>query len=108
MFRSKFLNKNKSDGPSQSKAVPVYQPRESQKEATQEKENEEIISCSQELSLTQNPTRSRFISQRQAIFNATQQQVRQGKGSLEVVLYSCGLEITSLGELLSKCYEIQL
>lgn len=105
MFRSKLLKKKTtgSSGASssfaqQSQALPS-QSRSTNRSKTPEKENQEIQS-SQETNNTQNQTqfRNRFLSQRAALLNQTQQQQNKGKGPLEILLYSCGLEVTEIGK----------
>lgn len=97
MYRSKFLKKKPTiAGPSTSQVVNTQNNPKSP-----EKEN--LIQSSQESTSTQNKTqnatRNRFLSQRQALLNATQQQQNKGKGPLEIILYSCGLEITEIGKI---------
>lgn len=109
MFRKRLLNlrKGSTNAPSTSQAIStsVYQPKETQQQQ-QEKENEDNIISSQDSSSTststvnktQNAIRSRFLSQRQVLLNASQSQVNKGKNPFEIILFNCGLEITDLGK----------
>lgn len=105
MFRNKII-KLKSSGlnasTSSGDTTPVFQSRSI---TQQQHETENQIVSSQEASqaqnLTQNAPKSRFLSQRQALLNATQHQKSIGKGPLDIILFSCGLEITEMGKLMS-------
>lgn len=106
MFRNKII-KAKTSGinasTSSGDTTPIFQSRNQ----TQQREKENQIISSQESTSTQNqtqnnPTRSRFLSQRQALLNATQHQQSKGKGPFEIILFSCGLEVTELGELKNR------
>lgn len=108
MFRSKMLKSKASTSAAlTSRAGPSQVQKTQNRPVSPEKEN--LIQSSQESNSTQNKTqnatRNRFLSQRQALLNATQQQQNKGKGPLEVILYSCGMEISEIGKIL-KYYEM--
>lgn len=102
MYRSKILkNKASISAASTSRGQPSPAYKSQIFPVSPEKENQ-IQSSQESISTqnkTQNATRNRFLSQRQALLNATQQQQSKGKGPLEILLYSCGLEVTEIGKL---------
>lgn len=82
-----------------SRSVVAHQTQQKSQHLTQnnEKENDEVIQSSQndnELNYTQ----SRFKSQRAIMLHTTQQELKKGKGYLEVTLNNCGMEFTEIGK----------
>lgn len=102
MFRNKIIKARASGinaSTSSADPTPVFESRNQ----TQQREKENQIISSQESTsaqnlTSQNPSRSRFLSQRQALLNATQHQQSKGKGPFEIIVFSCGLEITEIGK----------
>ena len=78
--------------------VPVVQSQRSQNLIIDEKENdEEVIQASQPNEDEISKTQSRFKSQRAILVQSTQQELKKGKGHLEVTLYNCRMEFTEMG-----------
>lgn len=99
MYRSKLLkNKVTSVSASTSRGQPSQVFKSQNLPTSPEKENNIESSQESTQNKTQNATRNRFLSQRQALLNATMEQQNKGKGPFEIMLFNCGLEITEIGE----------
>ena len=99
-----------------SRPVPVYQSQQKTQNVINEKENEEEVIQSSQQNEDESRTQSRFKSQRAILVQSTQQELRKGKGYLEVTLLNCRMEFTEMGKLnfisnivkflMIKCYRM--
>ncbi|KAL7048971.1 hypothetical protein ACKWTF_003556 [Chironomus riparius] len=80
-----------------SRPVPVYQSQQKTQNEVNEKENEDEVIQSSQQNEDESRTQSRFKSQRAILVQSTQQELRKGKGYLEVTLLNCRMEFTEMG-----------
>ena len=97
-IEKKFLTASTSTNTS--RAVPVVPTQHKTQNLIIEKENDEDVIQSSQQNEDESRTQSRFKSQRAILVQATQQELRKGKGYLEVTLYNCRMEFTEMGKLL--------
>lgn len=94
-IEKKFLTTSSSSNAS--RPVPVCPTQKTQNVELEKENDEEVIQSSQQ-NENESRTQSRFKSQRAILVQATQQELRKGKGYLEVTLYNCRMEFTEMGK----------